>query len=260
MRGSVNRLVAVYIIILVFGIVFALYFSGYIKLGIGTTTTVTTSIYKTSTTTIHANATTTNTVSSQTTTVAFSSCLSKNATTSILNGNFSSGTYYGWNVSGPGFGSAPFNITYANSNNIYYAAPWSGYNGIYIATTYHGGLALQAGNLTSKPFEVTQLYLNFKVISPQSSLLYVEILRNKTPIIVTHYNTLLAPNNTNAATRFENASIPLATLLCQNVSIRIVAGVVGTPTIEPSYIAVGDFYMGRVPVSTLGIVINQSIS
>ena len=185
--------------------------------------------------------------------------MSKNATESIFNGNFGTGTYIGWNVSGPGFGSGPLNITYANSNNLYYGAPWTNYNDIYFATTYTQGLNLQAGNLTSDKFLVTELYLNFKIISTQNNFLYVEILQDGKPVIVTRYDTFAVPNNPNGPTTFENASIPLGSLLCQNVSVKIVADVVGES--QPfEYIAAGDFYMDRVPVSTPGIVANQTIS
>ena len=64
----------------------------------------------------------------------------------------------------------------------------------------------------------------------------------------------------NSLSQFVNASIPLVTLLCANVSIRVHAGVVSTGMNQYNYIAVGDFYEASLPVSTPGIVVNQTIS
>jgi hypothetical protein len=186
--------------------------------------------------------------------------LSKQATSSIPNGDFSDGTYNGWNLTGPGFGSAPFNLTFANSNMIYYGSPWSGYDGMFFATTYHGGQLLQEGNITSLAFNVNELYLNFKIISSQSDLLYVEILQNGKPRIITHYNTFEVPGVTDPQSVFMNASVPLGELLCQNVNVRVSARITGNPINKLSYIAVGDFYLSRVPISTPGIVVNQTIN
>jgi hypothetical protein len=253
-----QKAIVAYLIILVLMVIAALFLanSAFFRLpaaNIIYSTTVPANSATSATTTVASvvKSSSTITVSLPTTSVYLGSCQSTSQTAAVPSGNFSTGTYRGWNVSGAGFGSAPFNIIYANNNTIsgYYGAPWSGYVGTFFATTYHGGLSLQPGNLTSNPFEVTEPYLNFKIISPQSNLLYVEILNHGRPAIVVHYNTYVVANATNA---FVNASIPLTTLLCQNVSVRIVAGVVG-PAQNLNYIAVGDFSMGASAMTTPNI-------
>jgi len=256
-----NGIIA-YIVGLVFIVVVALFLSGFLTGGgIIRPIIVVTSVPANS-----VNATTTVTASTastvQTTSVYFSSCQSGAATVAIPNGNFSTGTYYGWNATGPGFGNAPFNLTHANLANVsgYYGVPWRGYLGTYFATTYKGGLSLQTGNLTSLPFEVTEPYLNFRIISPESNLLYVEILQGGKASKY-WYNTYNISNSTNAASKFVNASIPLldTTFFCQNVSVRVVSGSVGVGS-RLNYIAVGDFYMSKTPISATGILVNQSLS
>jgi len=257
----VHKGIIVYFIMLILMIIGALFVYGFFGTGPSRTTSTTTAASNNGTTTTiqNGNMTTTTSVSVTTTSVLFSTCMSKNAIESIANGNFSTGNYFGWTTSGPGFGTSPFSLDYANANGGYYSAPWTGYNGNYFATTYTGGLQLQSGNITSKPFTVTELYLNFKIVSPQSSSLYVEIVEKGKSLIVTHYNTYAAQGITDPQSTFVNASIPLGTLLCRNVSIKLVAGVIGTPMVKSSYIAAGDFYLSRMPVSTPGIVVNQTI-
>ncbi len=215
------------------------------------TTTVTTTINGITTV---VNSTTTFTSNSPT------GCLSANQVQAIFNGNFSTGNFLGWNTTGPGFGSAPENVTYENSVGGYYGAPWSGYNGTYFASTFHGGTAIQTGNLTSQPFKVTEPYLNFKLVSPQDAELYVEILANGKPFLINHYDTAYAPNNQNAQSTFVNASIPIVSLVCQNVSVRVVSEVVGqrSNTLY-DYIAAGDFYMGKTSYQSQGILINSTV-
>lgn len=267
-----NKAIIAYFVGLIFIVVVALALSGYLGGGkTVSTTTATTSMPQNSTnetTTIPTSIVSSAPTTTPTTSVYFSQCQSKNATQEILNGNFSTGSYYGWNVSGPGFGAAPFNLTHANEVGGYYGAPWSGYEGTYFATSY-GGLSPQQGNLTSQPFEITEPYLNFRIISPQTNLLYVEILQGKN-VSKYWFNTYNASSNTydNAtgkyatakATEFEATSIPLldTAFLCQNVSIRIVSDAVG-PSESMDYIAVGDFYLSRTPTYTPGVLVNESI-
>jgi hypothetical protein len=257
--GFLRNGIIVYLVGLVFIVAATLLLSGYLGgtgriIGGITTTMSQNSTNQTGTTTVPSATTT------PTTSVYFSSCQSKNAVAPILNGNFSTGTYYGWNATGPGFGAAPFNLTHANIVGGYYGSPWSGYSGNYFATTYAGGRSLQSGNLTSQPFEVTEPYLNFKIVSAQSNLLYVEVLQGAKASKY-WYNTYNATGNRNASSTFLNASIPLldTTFFCQNVSVRVVSGTVGT-TSSKGYIAVGDFYMGKTPKSVAGILVNQSLS
>ncbi len=124
------------------------------------------------------------------------------------------------------------------------------------------------GNLTSAPFLVTEPYINFKIISPQNAELYVEILQNGHPAAVTHYNTYAVPtvNATNSTNKFDsqsnffNASLIVLPLLCNKVHIKIVAGLVVVQENQFNYIAVTNFYQSRQPVSTPGIIVNQSLN
>ena len=173
----------------------------------------------------------------------------------VYNGEFSTGTYLGWNETNPGFGPAPLNITYAVQPSVrcYVGQPWAGYIGTYFATNYNCGLQAGAGNLTSSLFYVspTKPFLNFRVISPSSANLYVVILgSNNQPLITAHYNTFNYTASGNAATTFRNASIPLSAFVGKPVRIRLVA----TSANQQTYIAAGDFALANRPFTTPGIL------
>ncbi|MGC8629334.1 MAG: hypothetical protein ACP5T4_03975 [Candidatus Micrarchaeia archaeon] len=214
-----------------------------------------------STITVNSIVIKTSTTSTSTTALpitVIASCMSNLPAVPVPNGNFSTGTFADWNVSGPGFGTAPLNLTLANKNVGYYSAPWSNFgNNTFAATTFEKGLAVQPGNITSAPFQVTEPFLNFKIISPSYSLIYVEILHDGKPAIVVHYNTYAA-SSSNAQSTFQNASIPLATLLCKNVSIRVVAIATGIST--TNFVAVTGFQLSKTPRATPGIVVNETFS
>lgn len=196
------------------------------------------------------------------------SCVTGAATVPIPNGNFSTGTYANWTVNGLGFGKIPFNITKADEYNEYYGQPWTGYNGTYFATSYNVGTTVVIGNLTSQSFLLREPYINFKVISPQNNLLYIELLKGGVPQVTVHYNTFAVPiknttNSTNAfdsSSNFFNASLIAAPLLCSNVQIKIVAQVVGTLGNQFNYIAATNFYQSKQPFSTPGIILNQTLN
>ena len=206
------------------------------------------------------NTTSLNTTRNQTT---YINCVSPNPTFPIDNGDFGTGTYAGWNITGQGFinsqGKAlPTNLSFANQNDQYYGQPWSNYGGSYFATTYVGGISLSTGNLTSNPFAVREPYLDFKISSAPSSLLYLELLYQGRPYYIEHFNTLNASGGNNPQSTFENATLPLFNMLCKNVSVRVVSGVVGSISTVHDLIAVGDFVQSKIPVQTPGIVINST--
>ncbi len=205
------------------------------------------------------------TVISATTTTGFSSsCISANQTVPIYNGNFSTGTFAGWNTTGLGFGSAPRNKTYYNNKLIYYGSPWAGFNGVYFASNFQGGTQVVGGNLTSNTFVVRESFLNFKIISPRSKLIFVQILRNGAPVITTYFNTYskTSSSNTNSSSTFVNASINLIPLLCEDVQIRVSAGTQTSSTTSAStnYIAVTGFFLGKRPYQDAILPYNQTIN
>lgn len=245
----------VYAIVLIFIIIVAII--GFYSKG-SFTVVKTTSVSKVTTTitktTTMQQTTTTNTTTSI---IPVGSCLSPFPSIPLKNGDFATGDYSYWNTTGAGFGASPFNLTAANQNGAYFNHTWGGYTGTFFATTYEGGINVQPGNLTSHKFEVIEPYLNFKIVSPENNALYVQIISSSgSPLLTTHYNTYAAPNNTYAPSQFVNASIALSQFLCQNVSIKVVAGVVGGAVNREQYIAVGDFYISKTPVQTPGIIVS----
>ncbi|MDE1823236.1 MAG: hypothetical protein KGI00_03710 [Candidatus Micrarchaeota archaeon] len=243
-------------------VVFGFFGIGGVKTSSSSSSTTTVGGAGNATTTVVSSSSVPTTVSTTMQNTNYTSCLSSKAAESIPNGNFSSGTYAFWNSSGPGFGLAPFNLTSANANGDYYNHTWNNYNGIFFATTYQGGSALQVGNLTSDNFTVTEPFLNFRIISPQNALLYVEVLSGNRVLATAHYNTFNTSVSKYYLSTFQNASIPLVNALCKQVQIRVVAGIInsGSGASQYQYIAVGDFYMGKGPVQAKGIVVNQTVT
>lgn len=217
---------------------------------------ITNTINKTITNTINTT-NTTNTIKTNKTIPTTPVCSqSKNRTEKILNGNFSTGTYYGWNETNPGFGSAPLNIIFLNEKTDYYGIPWNNYgNNTFMATTFEEGVSTSPGNLTSLPFLNREPFLNFKMIGPQNGDIYIEILRNNTPVERAFFNTYGASNG--GQSTFENETIPIVMYLCQNISIEIVFDSVGMT--ETKYIAVTGFYLSNTPTLTNGTLINYQI-
>ena len=176
----------------------------------------------------------------------------------VYNGDFADGKYTGWTVTNAGFGAAPLNLSYANSQSCYQSSPWNNYNGTFFATNYNCGTTNAPGNLTSTKFLVQAAtpFLNFKIISQSDNFLYIEILKNNTPIIVVHYNTFNQSLSGDPASTFRNASIPLSLLVNKVVQVRVVA----RTTKPQTYIAVGDFAVEGRPVQDLGIVSNETFN
>jgi hypothetical protein len=178
----------------------------------------------------------------------------------IYNGDFGSGQYNGWTLTNPGFGTAPLNITHADSKDCYLGnSTWNNYAGKFFATTYDCGISVAAGNLTSSPFyaNATDPFLNFKIISPDNSGVYVEIMQNGTPGIIAHYNTLNKSLGAHdLASTFMNASIPLTSLAGKAVRIRVVSSIIG----QQPFVAVGDFVLSNRPVQQQGILTNITLA
>ncbi len=220
---------------------------------------ITNVIHPTSTPTT-TKATSTTVQTTQPVTTAYQFCVPRTPQTfPLYNGNFSTGTYEGWNVSGKAFGKGPLNLTYANNNTQYYGAPWSGYSGRFAASTFTSGFLPGSGNLTSGQFKAKELYLNFQIESPQNKGIYVEILSGNSVAEIVHFNTFNGSITPNYFTTFMNGSISLAPVLCQNVSVRVVADVQASTQSQYSYISIGDFYIGASPVLTPGIITNVTL-
>ena len=94
----------------------------------------------------------------------------------IYNGDFGTGTYAGWYLTGSGFGTRPFNLTNTNLNGTYYQSQWSNYIGGYFATTYTQKHGYEPGTIYTS-FVVVEPYLNFRIISAKNPSLYVEIIQ-----------------------------------------------------------------------------------
>ena len=173
----------------------------------------------------------------------------------VYNGDFGSGQYTGWSRDGAGWGDAPLNITAADENGCYLNRTWSNYNGIFFATTYTCGTSVAPGNLTSSAFYVNASapFLNFRIISPDNGGIYVEILENGTPEITVHYNTFNISQGIYAVSTFNNASIPLSTLVNKVVQVRVVSATISQ---QQNFVAVGDFALSDRPVQQQGIVTN----
>ena len=176
----------------------------------------------------------------------------------IYNGDFSNGEYTGWNVTNPGFGASPLNISYSDSKLCYPGRPWSNYIGSYFATTYNCGISVAPGNLTSEPFRQNpnMPFVNFRLISPQDNDLYFEILRvnykvvngmqvyvNSTPVAVMHFNTYNLSVTSYSSSTFANATIPLTLYTNQVLQLRIVA----KTQVGSNLIAAGDFVLSNRP-------------
>jgi hypothetical protein len=174
----------------------------------------------------------------------------------VYNGDFGTGTYGGWKVNGTGFGPGPLNITAASTANelCYIGQPWSGYNGTFFATTYNCGVSTSPGSITSSPFIVSpkKAFLNFRIISPEDSFLYVEVLENNTPEIISHYNTYNTSIDFNASSAFRNVSMDLSHISGKVLRIRVVA----STSTSQHFIAVGDFALSAKPVEQPGVIAN----
>ncbi len=175
----------------------------------------------------------------------------------IFNGQFSNGQYTGWTVTGKGFGTAPLNLTHANLAMCYYGQRWTNYNGTFFATTYNCGTSVAPGNITSSLFLVNPAtpFLNFRIISPQDNLLYVEVLdANYTPLLVAHYNTYNLSRSVNSSSTFANVTIPLTQYVNQVLHIRVAA-----ISEASDYIAVGDFYLSSRPMEDTNLIANITV-
>lgn len=201
------------------------------------------------------SATSSTAITSTATTTIPTYCRSNRSSVLVYNGNFATGTYYGWNVNGTGFGSAPLNITWADRAGYYYGYPWVGYSGQFAATTYSQSSLPTPGTISAN-FVAVLPYLNFQIYSPQNSQLYVELISASGLVIIRHYNTLQGQGKTD---QFTYAGIDMSSMMCQSVTLKVVANVVGvTASDQNQFIAVGNFYQGQYLTQTYGIEVNST--
>lgn len=187
-----------------------------------------------------------------------STCLSNRSTLLIYNGNFSTGTFTDWTVSGSGFGGAPLNLQSANQNGDYYQNKWSNYNGQYAATTYKENSPLSPGNLSTS-FVVREPYLNFQITSPQNNNLYLEVLFDNAPMIIAHYDTLKAQGGSPIG-KFASATLNMSSLLCKSVTLKIVSNVYEVSSSdENQFIGVGNFYQSRSQSQSSGVNVTLNL-
>lgn len=177
----------------------------------------------------------------------------------VVNGNFLTGTYYGWTATGPAFGVIPLNLTKANGEGCYpMAAQWRGYNGTYFASTYACGLASnKTGNLTSAAFTADSGFLNFQVLGSGGIFSYIEVLYDNQSYIKDYISTSNMSNTRTGSFTFTNATIPLLTVRGKSVRIKIVVN----EQAPQDFLVVGDFRMGATPVPMKsGVLVNVTLS
>jgi hypothetical protein len=226
--------------------------------GIGTVIGHSTTIPKVTTSTVKPTTylSSTSTSSSSTTTMP-KTCASTSSFVWVGNGNFSTGTYYGWTTSGTGFGNAPLDLSKANLDGDYFVYPWAGYNGDFAATTYHQKSGAIPGNI-STTFVVVEPYLNFQIYSPKSSDLYVEIIPSDGASPSIYYYDTLNGSGSGRDSYFAYASIDMAAYMCQTVVVKVVSNVgIGAISNENLFIGVGNFYQGSYPYQTPGIAVTN---
>lgn len=184
---------------------------------------------------------------------------SSNPNTNMVNGDFSTGTYYGWAASGKAWGSAPINLTRANEVGCYpQAAEWSGYAGNFFASTYQCAYGSQAyGNLTSMPFMTGKSFLNFQVLGSGGAASYLEILYDGSVYIRARFSTANMSNTRTGAFTFTNATLPLYSARNKLIQVRIVAN----ETDPGDFLAVGNFRLGSSPIQTRsGVLVNITLA
>lgn len=172
----------------------------------------------------------------------------------VPNGDFATGSYYMWNITGKAFQSMPLNLTLANNISCHPGnAKWSGYNGTFFASTYNCSKKSQAyGNLTSSIFNASEPFLNFQTIGYGGPFSYIEILQNGKPAIKASFNTYNISNGQQQTFMLRNATIPLMKVYGKPVQVRVVAN----ETAETDFIVIGNFRLSSYPVQELGVVVN----
>ncbi len=173
----------------------------------------------------------------------------------IYNGNFSTGTYTGWNVSGIGFGAYPSNISVLNEKGCYPGKPWNNNSVGNAASTLNCNLVHNYGNLTSYPFKVSKAFINFQVVSTDDPYAYVELLVNGTPYESVYFDTVNISTASSQASKFMNASIPVINLTGKVVQIRVVTQIESFL----NYIAVTNFRMSNRPNLAPGIIVKTKM-
>jgi hypothetical protein len=158
----------------------------------------------------------------------------------IPNGDFESGTYEHWTVSGEGFGTAPSDMPQVNAQGMYIDTPYTEYQGSFAASSYLAQRDPGAtGTLTSDAFLISRPYLEFLVTGMQNAQIYVELWVDGSPV------KRLEPDNPN--TRFARVSWNVTQWVGRMGSIKVFDGSISRPR---GYIEVDDFYLTNTPTVT----------
>ena len=96
----------------------------------------------------------------------------------IVIADFESGTFDGWQIEGEAFGKEPA------TGNSGVQMEVNGFDGRYLANSFHGGGDNLKGSIQSTPFTIERNYINFKLGGGKRS--YIELLINGESVIKTN--------------------------------------------------------------------------
>ena len=171
----------------------------------------------------------------------------------IYNGNFSTGTYTGWNITNIGFGEYPSNVSMLNAKGCYPGKPWNNNSVGYIASTLNCNLVHNYGNLTSYPFTANKAFINFQITSTSDPYAYIELFVNGKPYERLYYDTVNISTASYQASKLTNVSIPIVALTGKVLQIRVVSQIESFL----NYIAVTNFRMSNRPNMATGVSVKK---